>query len=60
MDEAALQDREALAMSKTTLYAELKAGRLSSVQRGRSRLIPADAMAAYVELLKAEMRRIPR
>jgi excisionase family DNA binding protein len=32
-------------VGRTTLYAELQAGRLPSVKIGRRRLIPADALA---------------
>jgi hypothetical protein len=43
-----------LRMGKTALYQELRSGRLASVKRGRSRLIPAAAIAAYQTLLKTE------
>lgn len=43
-----------LSLSKSAIYEELRAGRLQSVCRGRSRLIPANAIAAYVQLLITE------
>jgi excisionase family DNA binding protein len=36
------------------LFEEIAAGRLASVKVGRRRLIPHDALLAYIELLKAE------
>ncbi|WP_067489074.1 helix-turn-helix domain-containing protein [Actinomadura hibisca] len=43
-----------LSLSRSVLYEEMKAGRLRWVKRGRSRLIPATAIAEYVALLEAE------
>lgn len=43
-----------LSLSRSAIYEELRAGRLQSCWRGRSRLIPAAALVAYVELLIAE------
>lgn len=40
-----------LSLSRSAIYQELRAGRLQSVCRGRSRLIPASAINVYVELL---------
>jgi len=43
-----------LRIGKTTIYEELRTGRLRSVKRGRSRLIPGAAIAAYQALLNFE------
>ena len=43
-----------LSMSRSTIYEQLRAGRLRSVKEGRARLIPAVAITAYVELLMRE------
>lgn len=43
-----------LNMSRTVLYEQLRSGRLRSVKRGRTRLIPAEAIADYVALLESE------
>jgi excisionase family DNA binding protein len=43
-----------LSISRSTLYEQLRAGRLRSVTQGRTRLIPAEAVIAYIELLVAE------
>jgi excisionase family DNA binding protein len=43
-----------VSLGRTKFYEELDAGRIVSVRVGRSRLIPADALAAYVEHLRAE------
>ena len=48
------QAAEALGIGRTVVYSEMAAGRLGFVRRGRARLVPAEALAAYVELLKAE------
>jgi excisionase family DNA binding protein len=40
-----------LGISRTTLYGEIAAGRFRSVKLGRRRIIPADAIADYVERL---------
>jgi excisionase family DNA binding protein len=45
-----------LSMSRSVIYEQLRAGRLRSVTRGRSRLIPASAIAEYVALLERESR----
>jgi excisionase family DNA binding protein len=42
---------ELLSLSRTVIYEQIRAGRLRSVTQGRTRLIPADAMAEYVALL---------
>ena len=38
----------ALGLSRSTVYAELGAGRLRSCKIGRARRIPAQAIAAYI------------
>jgi excisionase family DNA binding protein len=43
-----------LSMSRSTIYNQIRAGRLRSVKEGSTRLIPADAIADYVALLKSE------
>lgn len=42
---------EALAISRTLMYAHLKAGLVESVKVGRRRFVPAQAIASYVEQL---------
>jgi excisionase family DNA binding protein len=43
-----------LSMSRSVIYEQLRAGRLRSVRQGRTRLIPATAIADYIALLEAE------
>jgi excisionase family DNA binding protein len=43
-----------LSLSRSVIYNQIRAGRLRSVTQGTTRLIPADAIADYVALLKAE------
>ena len=43
-----------LSLSRSVLYEELRSGRLRSVHRGRTRLIPAAAVAEYIALLERE------
>ncbi|MER7278851.1 helix-turn-helix domain-containing protein [Dactylosporangium sp. NPDC000244] len=43
-----------LSMSRTVIYEQIRAGRLRTVTQGRSRLVPASAIAEYVALLEAE------
>ena len=40
-----------LSLSRSAIYEDIRAGRLQSVRRGRSRLIPATAIEEYVQLL---------
>ena len=47
-----------LSISRSVLYEQLRAGRLRSVTQGRTRLIPAEANTAYIELLTAEADRV--
>jgi excisionase family DNA binding protein len=44
----------ALGIGRSLLYELLAAGEIASVSIGRRRLIPADALAAYVERLRRE------
>jgi excisionase family DNA binding protein len=46
-----------LSMSKTAIYEQIRSGRLRSVKQGRTRLIPAGAIAEYVSLLERESGR---
>jgi excisionase family DNA binding protein len=48
---------ELLSMSRTVIYEQIRAGRLRSVTQGRTRLIPAGAIAEYVALLENETAR---
>jgi excisionase family DNA binding protein len=41
-------------MSRSVIYEQIRAGRLRSVSQGRSRRIPASAIAEYVALLEHE------
>jgi excisionase family DNA binding protein len=43
-----------LSMSRSVIYEQLRDGRLRSVTQGRSRLIPAAAIADYITLLEHE------
>jgi excisionase family DNA binding protein len=43
-----------LSLSRSVIYNQIRAGRLRSVKEGNARLIPADAISAYVALLEAE------
>jgi excisionase family DNA binding protein len=43
-----------LSLSRSVVYELMRAGRLRSVHEGRTRLIPASAIAEYVALLEAE------
>ncbi|GAA1269942.1 hypothetical protein GCM10009609_36250 [Pseudonocardia aurantiaca] len=43
-----------LSLSRTVIYEQIRSGRLRSVVQGRTRLIPADAIADYVALLYSE------
>jgi excisionase family DNA binding protein len=43
-----------LSLSRSVIYNQIRLGRLRSVREGTTRLIPADAIADYVALLKAE------
>ena len=41
-------------LSRSVIYELIRTGRLRSVQQGRRRLIPAEALTAYVHLLSDE------
>jgi excisionase family DNA binding protein len=43
-----------LSLGRTVVYELLRSGRLRSVKEGRTRLIPAQAIADYVALLERE------
>jgi excisionase family DNA binding protein len=43
-----------LSMSRSTIYEQMRAGRLHYVKQGASTLIPAVAITAYVQLLIRE------
>jgi excisionase family DNA binding protein len=43
-----------LSLSRSVIYEEIRSGRLRTVTRGRSRLVPANAIADYVKLLERE------
>ena len=43
-----------LSLSRSVLYEQIRAGRLRSVTQGRTRLVPATAVADYIALLERE------
>ncbi|MDJ0346338.1 helix-turn-helix domain-containing protein [Streptomyces sp. H10-C2] len=43
-----------LGVARSTVYEEIRLGRLRTVQIGRRRLVPTEYVDAYVELLKGE------
>jgi excisionase family DNA binding protein len=43
-----------LSISRTVIYELIRSGRLRSVKEGRTRLIPASAVAEYIALLESE------
>lgn len=43
-----------LSLSRSTIYEQIRSGRLRSVKQGHRRLIPAAAIAEYVALLEFE------
>ncbi|MEU6263884.1 helix-turn-helix domain-containing protein [Saccharopolyspora shandongensis] len=45
-----------LSMSRSTIYEQLRTGRLRSVTQGASRLVPAIALNEYIELLEKEAK----
>jgi excisionase family DNA binding protein len=45
-----------LSLSRSVIYEQMRSGRLRSVAQGRTRLIPAKAIAEYVKLLESEAR----
>ncbi|MEH0845855.1 helix-turn-helix domain-containing protein [Micromonospora sp. CPCC 205711] len=46
-----------LSLSRTVIYEQIRAGRLRTVRQGRSRLVSAAAITAYVDLLEQEARK---
>jgi excisionase family DNA binding protein len=57
MDKLLYRPKEAakaLGIGRDKLYDLIRSGRLDSVKDGGARFITADAMRAYVELLRAE------
>ncbi|MDX3490157.1 helix-turn-helix domain-containing protein [Streptomyces sp. ID05-18] len=45
---------EALRLGRSTVFEEIRLGRLRTVQIGRCRRIPTDYVAEYIDLLKSE------
>jgi excisionase family DNA binding protein len=43
-----------LSLGRTLIYEQIRSGRLRSVTQGRTRLIPASAIADYIKLLERE------
>jgi hypothetical protein len=43
-----------LSMGRTAVFEEIRLGRLRSVKRGRSRLVPVECLREYVARLLAE------
>lgn len=43
-----------LGLSRSAIYRQFQSGRLRSVHQGRTRLVPASAIAEYVALLESE------
>lgn len=43
-----------LSMGRTRLFSEIRTGRLDTVGSGKNRRVTADAIDAYVDLLKTE------
>jgi excisionase family DNA binding protein len=43
-----------LSLGRTAIYEQIRSGRLRSVTEGRTRLIPASAIAEYIKLLERE------
>ena len=45
-----------LSLDRSAIYEQIRSGRLRSVTQGRSRLIPASAIADYIALLEQEAK----
>jgi excisionase family DNA binding protein len=43
-----------LGIGRTAVYEEIRLGRLTSVKRGKSRLVPVESLKEYVNLLLTE------
>ena len=57
MDKLLYRPKEAasvLGISRDKLYDLMRSGRINSIKDGRARFITADALTAYVVMLKAE------
>ncbi|WAP56948.1 helix-turn-helix domain-containing protein [Streptomyces sp. S465] len=52
LEEAAV----VLGVGRSTVYEEVRLGRLQTVRIGRRRLVPLEYLTEYVELLKREAR----
>jgi excisionase family DNA binding protein len=50
---------ELLSLKRSVMYEQLRSGRLRSVTVGRTRLVPAAAIAEYVALLEREAQDTP-
>jgi excisionase family DNA binding protein len=46
-----------LSISRTVIYRLIRAGRLHTVTEGRTRFVPASAIAEYLQLLERESGR---
>jgi excisionase family DNA binding protein len=53
-NDVALSLNKLLSLSRSVVYEQIRSGRLRSVTQGRSRLIPASAIADYIALLEQE------
>lgn len=47
-----------LSMSRSVIYEQIRAGRLRTVKQGRARLVPAQAIEEYVQLLIEESEEV--
>jgi excisionase family DNA binding protein len=43
-----------LSLSRSVIYELIRSGRLRTVKEGRTRLVPAKAITAYIDLLEQE------
>lgn len=46
-----------LSLSRSVIYEQIRADRLRTVTQGRTRLLPATAITAYVNLLEQEAQK---
>jgi excisionase family DNA binding protein len=46
-----------LSLSRSVIYEQIRTGRLRTVRQGRTRLVPAAAITAYVDLLEQEAQK---
>jgi excisionase family DNA binding protein len=49
-----------LNLSRTVIYELIRSGRLLTVTQGRRRLVPAESLSRYVDLLISEAREAAR